>query len=78
MNKTITRREKEILSLLAFTNKKIALKLGLSKRTVDTYINNLFRKFDSFNKTELLVKSLIQGCISVEELILEQPEEKEQ
>lgn len=70
MNKTITRREKEILSLLAFTNREIALKLGLSKRTVDTYINNLFRKFDSFNRNELLIKSLIQDVLRKEDLII--------
>ncbi len=78
MNKQVTCREREILSLLAFSNQRIALKLGISKRTVDTHIKNLCEKYESLNRTELLVKSLIQGCISVEDLILELTEEKEQ
>jgi DNA-binding CsgD family transcriptional regulator len=44
----LTQRELEVLRLLAagHTNKAIARQLGLSERTVDRHVSNIFTKFD--------------------------------
>ncbi len=49
--KRLTRREKEILKLIAeeFTNQQIAAKLFLSTRTVENHRNNLLQKLDVKN-----------------------------
>jgi len=53
----ITRREKEVLELIAegLTNQEIAAKLFLSVGTVDSHRKNLLTKFDAKN-TAVLVK----------------------
>jgi len=52
----ITRREKEVLKLIAegFTNKEIAEKLFISITTVDTHRNSLLSKFDVRNTANLI------------------------
>ncbi len=52
----LTRREREIVSLLAdgMTSKEIALKLDLSYRTVEVYRAKLLKKFDASNTSGLL------------------------
>lgn len=54
---TLTRREKEILQLIAegMTNNQIAEKLFVSPYTVDTHRKNLLSKFEVVN-TALLIK----------------------
>jgi DNA-binding NarL/FixJ family response regulator len=54
---TLTRREKEILKLIAegITNNEIAAKLFISPYTVDTHRKNLLSKFEVSN-TALLIK----------------------
>jgi two-component system nitrate/nitrite response regulator NarL len=51
-----TRREKEILSLLAegLTSQEIAARLFLSNYTVDTHRKNMLQKFNVHNTTALL------------------------
>ncbi|CAN5886488.1 response regulator transcription factor [soil metagenome] len=59
----LTRREKEVLTLIAegMTNAEIAQKLFISTTTVDTHRKNLLEKFHAKN-TALLVKlALSQG-----------------
>jgi len=58
----LTRREKEILILIAdgLTNNEIATKLFLSSHTVDSHRKNLFIKFD-VNNVALLVKKASQA-----------------
>jgi two-component system nitrate/nitrite response regulator NarL len=58
----LTRREKEILLLIAdgLTNNEIATKLFLSTHTVDSHRKNLFIKFD-VNNVALLVKKASQA-----------------
>jgi DNA-binding NarL/FixJ family response regulator len=62
-NKTpiITRREKEVLELIAdgMTNNEIAQKLFISSTTVDTHRKNLLAKFESKNIASL-IKSAMQ------------------
>jgi DNA-binding NarL/FixJ family response regulator len=51
----LTRREREIVSLLAdgLTSKEIALKLDLSHRTVEVYRAKLLKKFGVANTSAL-------------------------
>jgi DNA-binding NarL/FixJ family response regulator len=55
-NVTLTKREEEILTLISqgFTNKEIALKLFLSKRTVDGYREAILDKFGARNTAQLI------------------------
>ena len=57
----LTRREKEVLGLIAdgMTNNEIAQKLYISVTTVDTHRKNLLAKFDSKNIASL-IKSAMQ------------------
>lgn len=57
----ITRREKEVLELIAegMTNNEIAAKLFISTTTVDTHRKNLLAKFDVKN-TASLIKMAVQ------------------
>lgn len=57
----LTRREKEVLGLIAegMTNNEIAHKLFVSSTTVDTHRKNLLAKFDAKN-TALLIRSAAQ------------------
>lgn len=52
----ITRREKEVLELIAegMTNNEIAQKLYISASTVDTHRTNLLSKFDAKNTASLV------------------------
>lgn len=58
----LTRREKEILSLISegYTNPKIAEKLFVSVNTVDTHRKNLLAKFNVSN-TATLIKMAVQA-----------------
>ncbi len=57
----LTRREKEVLELIAegLTNSEIAAKLFISVTTVDTHRKNLLAKFDARN-IAALVKTAVQ------------------
>jgi DNA-binding NarL/FixJ family response regulator len=45
---TLTKRETEVLGLMAdgYTNMSIAIKLSVSERTVESHVNNIFSKLD--------------------------------
>ena len=55
----ITRREKEVLELIAdgMTNNEIAQKLFISSTTVDTHRKNLLAKFEAKNTASLIRKA---------------------
>ena len=57
----VTRREKEVLSLIAdgFTNNEIADKLFISTTTVDTHRQSLLAKFEAKN-TATLIRAAMQ------------------
>lgn len=57
----LTRREKEVLALIAdgMTNSEIAARLYVSVATVDTHRKNLLAKFDARN-IAMLVKTAVQ------------------
>jgi DNA-binding NarL/FixJ family response regulator len=61
----ITRREKEILALIAdgLTNPQIAEKLFISLNTVDTHRKNLLAKFETNNSAALIKLATRAGLI---------------
>ncbi len=61
----LTRREKEVLGLIADgnSNKAIASKLFVSIHTVDSHRKNLLAKFDAKNTAELVKKAMEKGLI---------------
>jgi DNA-binding CsgD family transcriptional regulator len=52
----VTRREAEVLGLVAapFTNAQIAARLGVSKRTVESHVSALLRKFAVVDRASLI------------------------
>jgi DNA-binding NarL/FixJ family response regulator len=63
-------RELEILKLVTkgLHNKDIANKLGISERTVQTHLINIFRKLGVNSRTEAVVEVLRKGWISLDEM----------
>ena len=59
----LSSREYECIFLLirGKTAKEIGALLSLSKRTVESYIDNIKNKMDCKNKAEILVKSILNG-----------------
>jgi DNA-binding NarL/FixJ family response regulator len=64
----LTRREKEICSLLAYghTNAEIAGKLFISERTVETHRNNIMSKLEIKSRAELVRFAISNSLIKVE------------
>lgn len=64
-NLKLTRREKQILALLAEgkTSRMIGEELFLSSLTVDTHRRNLIRKFEVKNLAELIMKAVRAGLM---------------
>ena len=64
---SLSRREEECLYYLLrnHTAKEIAKALGLSHRTVESYLNNLKDKFNCVNKTTLIIKALELGSLNL-------------
>ena len=62
---TLTRREKEILTLISegFTNPEIAEKLFISLYTVETHRKNLLSKFNTNNTASLIKIAATNGII---------------
>jgi len=61
----LTRREKEVLGLIAegMTNNEIAVQLFISVTTVDTHRKNLLTKFEARNIAALIKKAASSGMI---------------
>lgn len=66
----ITTRELEILRLAAkgISNRDIALRLGISLRTVKGYIADLFLKLNVASRTEAVVVGLRKGILTLTDL----------
>ena len=64
----VTRREKEVLELIAegMTNNEIAEKLFVSVTTIDTHRKNLLAKFNAKNVAELVKLAFYHKIISLE------------
>jgi len=65
---TLTNREREVLHLAAegHTNAKIAARLFISRRTVETHRTNLMRKLGLRTQTDLIRYALQRGILPME------------
>jgi len=63
-------REVELLRVAAkgLTNKEIASELGISQRTVQTHLVNIFRKMECNSRTEAVLHALREGWLSLDDL----------
>ena len=66
----LSEREMEILRLAAkgMTNKDIADKLFLSRRTVQSHLSNIFRKMNVGSRTEATIQAFGRGWLSLEDI----------
>ena len=64
----LTKREQEVLTLVGkgYTNKAIAVQLGISDRTVQGHLANIFTKLQAASRTEAVMRALSLGWIEVE------------
>ena len=65
MKPILSPRELEVIRLVSrgLQDKEIAFELGISERTVQTYIQNLFAKLGTKNRTEAAVKAISLGLL---------------
>jgi NarL family two-component system response regulator LiaR len=59
----LTRREQEVLSLIArgFSNKRIALELGIAEKTVKTHVGHVLAKLGVTDRTQAAVHAVRMG-----------------
>lgn len=62
---SLTERELQIISLTAkgYTNKAIAVQLGISDRTVQNHLANIFQKLNAESRTEAVMRAVSLGLI---------------
>ena len=67
---TLTDRETEILALTArgLTNKAIGVQLGISDRTVQNHLANIFQKLNAESRTEAVMRGVSLGLITADPL----------
>ncbi|MFC1925332.1 response regulator [Chloroflexota bacterium] len=67
----LTPREVEVLRMVGkgTSNREIALKLGVSTRTVKGHLVNIFSKMKVHSRTEATLSALKRGLITMEEMI---------
>lgn len=63
---TLTRREKQILRLVAsgLSNKSVARMLAISGDTVEWHLRRIYRKFNVHNRTSAVLLAMRAGFIS--------------
>ena len=63
----LTRREREVLQLLAggMTNKEIASRIGVTDHTVKFHVNGILGKLGAVTRTEAVVEAARRGLIAV-------------
>lgn len=63
-------REVEVLRAAAkgISNKEIGIELGISERTVQTHLVNIFRKLDVGSRTEAVLQALKEGWLKLDDL----------
>jgi NarL family two-component system response regulator LiaR len=62
----LTRREREVLELIAGgrSNKRIALELGISEKTVKTHVGHLLAKLGVSDRTQAAMLAVRQGLVN--------------
>ena len=65
-NDSLTRREQEVLTLIAegWSNKIIAKRLGIALETVKEHVRNLLRKSSTTNRTQAVLWAVRGGLVS--------------
>jgi len=63
---SLSHREHEVLELLAngLTNRQIAKRLAVSRRTVDHHVGHILRKLDATNRTVAVLAAERLGMLS--------------
>lgn len=66
----LSEREIELLrvAVKGGTNKEIATELGISERTVQTHMVNIFRKLEASSRTEAVLRALREGLLTIDDL----------
>jgi DNA-binding NarL/FixJ family response regulator len=66
----LTNREHEVLKMAAmgYTNKAIAMKLGISSRTAQVHLAHVFKKLQVGSRTEAVVRAISLGWITQAEI----------
>lgn len=68
----LTKRERQILPMLALPYKEIGKRLGITRPTVRCHIANLSYKFpEQTNKLCIMLEALKQGIITLDEIVTE-------
>ena len=65
---SLTKRELEVLKNLTvgMYNKEIALKLGISERTVKNHVSNIFKKVGVADRTQAAVFAIRSHLVNIE------------
>jgi DNA-binding NarL/FixJ family response regulator len=65
---TLTEREHQTIQLTAkgYTNKAIGVQLGISDRTVQNHLANIFHKLNAESRTAAVMKAIALGLINAE------------
>ena len=60
---TLTRREREVLGLIArgLSNKRIAFELGISEKTVKTHVGHVLAKLGVSDRTQAALLAVREG-----------------
>jgi DNA-binding NarL/FixJ family response regulator len=63
-------REIQVLKLAAkgISNKEIATELVISERTVQTHLNNVFKKLKVSSRTEAVLRTIKEGWLNIDDL----------
>lgn len=64
----LSERELEVLKLVSvgYTNKAIAVQLGISDRTVQGHLARIYNKLEASNRTEAVMKAVSLGLLNAE------------
>jgi two-component system, NarL family, response regulator DegU len=67
MDDTLTKREVEVLKLLAegLFNKEIAYMLAISEKTVKNHVSNIFKKIDVSDRTQAAVYAIKNNLVDI-------------
>ncbi len=67
----LTPRERDVLRLAAkgYTNKAIAVQLGISDRTVQGHLANIFAKLGASSRTEAVMRAVQLGWVTVDDVL---------
>lgn len=64
----LSKREKQILSLVCLSNKQIGEVLNISSKTVERYFADMFAKTHTSRRTELLLRAIEGGELKAVDL----------